>query len=371
VQIENIPLYHVDFWVQVHNLPTGFMTERVGKTLANYIGAFVEYDKNNNGSFWREYMRIKVRVDIRQPLKKESRVKNQGGDWCTVHFKYEKLGIFCFICGVIGHGENRCAVRFSMTDDDGTRAWSKELRAEPRRRGGRQTSRWLLEEDEGRSSHEARQPHDSGDEQRNSTASNTHSVSPIHNRQGNNYQSLACPLIVPSASTIYHDLAHPLINQPTVDLNNISSTKNYTAHPLITNQPNDLQSLTMQKPSHTIIASDNSLTDHSLPNNNHPSKSIILSPIITDAIKQNPTHQFSFTAKNVPNNNPAINPLNRTIKINPNQKLTRASHARTGKPDPSKPVISLNQSATATMEFQTEKKKEDVMRRRRPMIPQL
>jgi hypothetical protein len=76
VQIENIPLYHVDFWVQVHNLPTGFMTERVGKTLANYIGAFVEYDKNNKGSFWREYMRIKVRVDIRQPLKKESRVKN-------------------------------------------------------------------------------------------------------------------------------------------------------------------------------------------------------------------------------------------------------------------------------------------------------
>jgi hypothetical protein len=105
--------------------------------LANYIGSFVEYDKNNKGSFWREYMRIRVRVDIRQPLKKDSRVKNQGGNWCTVNFKYEKLGVLCFVCGLIGHGENRCAVRFSLTEDDGSRGWSKDLRDDPRRRSGR------------------------------------------------------------------------------------------------------------------------------------------------------------------------------------------------------------------------------------------
>ncbi|PNX91013.1 hypothetical protein L195_g047142 [Trifolium pratense] len=78
VQIENIPLYHVDFWVQVHNLPVGLMAEKVGTKLANYIGAFVEYDKNNNSSFWRQYMRLRVRVDVRQPLKKDSRVDHRG-----------------------------------------------------------------------------------------------------------------------------------------------------------------------------------------------------------------------------------------------------------------------------------------------------
>ncbi|MCH85964.1 DUF4283 domain protein [Trifolium medium] len=80
VQIENIPLYHVDFWVQVHNLPVGLMVEKAGTKLANYIGAFVEYDKNNNSSFWRQYMRLRVQVDVRQPLKKDSRVKNKGGE---------------------------------------------------------------------------------------------------------------------------------------------------------------------------------------------------------------------------------------------------------------------------------------------------
>ncbi|WJX56046.1 hypothetical protein P8452_41743 [Trifolium repens] len=359
VQIENIPLYHVDFWVQVHNLPTGFMTERVGKTLANYIGSFVEYDKNNKGSFWREYMRIKVRVDIRQPLKKDSRVKNQGGDWCTVHFKYEKLGVFCFICGVIGHGENRCAVRFSMVDDDGSRAWSKEIRAEPRRRGGRQTSRWLLEDEGGRSSQEERTSHAAGEEQRNSTNPNIPSFSPIHNRQGINYQSLACPSTVPSASTNRHEMAHILINQPIANpSSNILNTDTSNAHQLTKSQSNELQLLALQGPIQNITAPDKTLNNQLLPNNNHPPTSITLSPIITDALKQNPIHQFSFTASNAPNNNPANNPNNRTTKINPNQKLTRTSHTRTGtKPDPAKHVLSLNQTSPVTMEFQTEKKR--------------
>ncbi|GAU45877.1 hypothetical protein TSUD_401030, partial [Trifolium subterraneum] len=59
MQIDSIPLQHVDLWVQIHNLPTGLMREAVGIKLANYIGKFVEYDKNNNSSFWRQYMRVK------------------------------------------------------------------------------------------------------------------------------------------------------------------------------------------------------------------------------------------------------------------------------------------------------------------------
>ncbi|MCH97451.1 hypothetical protein A2U01_0018446, partial [Trifolium medium] len=122
------------------------MKEKVGTTLANYIGKFVEYDKNNNSSFWREYMRLKVRVDVTKPLKKNTRVKNIVGEWCTVNFKYEKLGIFCFVCGIMGHTENKCAVRHDMENDNGEREWSNDLRAEIRRQGGRQTSRWLKED---------------------------------------------------------------------------------------------------------------------------------------------------------------------------------------------------------------------------------
>ncbi|MCI91254.1 hypothetical protein A2U01_0112548, partial [Trifolium medium] len=37
-----------------------------------------------------------------------------------------------------------------MEQDDGRREWSAEIRAEPRRQGGRLTSRWLREERGGR-----------------------------------------------------------------------------------------------------------------------------------------------------------------------------------------------------------------------------
>ncbi|CAI8611182.1 unnamed protein product [Vicia faba] len=75
MQIENIPLYHVDLWIQIQYLPTGMMMEKVGKTMENFIGAFMEYNKNNNTS----YMRIRVKIDVRQQLKRQMRIKNKGG----------------------------------------------------------------------------------------------------------------------------------------------------------------------------------------------------------------------------------------------------------------------------------------------------
>jgi hypothetical protein len=58
---------------------------------------------------------------------------NKQGEWCTVKFKYEKLGTFCFVCGVMGHAENKCPVQFAMEEDNGIREWSSELRADSRR----------------------------------------------------------------------------------------------------------------------------------------------------------------------------------------------------------------------------------------------
>lgn len=56
------------------------MTEVVGKHLANFIGEFVDYDPQNNSSIWRAYMRIKVRLDVRKPLKKDRKVRIARGE---------------------------------------------------------------------------------------------------------------------------------------------------------------------------------------------------------------------------------------------------------------------------------------------------
>lgn len=122
------------------------MTEVVGKHLANFIGEFVDYDPQNNSSIWRAYMRIKVRLDVRKPLKKDRKVRIARGEWCLVKFRYEKLSIFCFVCDCIGHTEQSCEVLFVLESDDGVRGWSAELRAEQRRMGAAGGSRFLKEE---------------------------------------------------------------------------------------------------------------------------------------------------------------------------------------------------------------------------------
>ncbi|KAH1215329.1 hypothetical protein GmHk_13G036490 [Glycine max] len=42
-----IPLFNVPFWVQIHDLPLGFMSKRVGQNIGNYLGKFLEYDEKN------------------------------------------------------------------------------------------------------------------------------------------------------------------------------------------------------------------------------------------------------------------------------------------------------------------------------------
>jgi hypothetical protein len=147
VPLKDIQLNHMNLWVRVYNLPTGMMKEKVGMGLGNYIGEFLEYDGNNNSSFWREYMRLKVRFDIRQPLKIGNKIKANEGEWCVVNFKYEKLGTLCFVCGVLEHNENNCEVRFSQPDVMIPKRWANTIRAVPWRPGGRTSSQWLREDE--------------------------------------------------------------------------------------------------------------------------------------------------------------------------------------------------------------------------------
>lgn len=142
----HVPLFFVDFWVQVYNLPIGFMSENVGRLLGNFVGKFIEYDANNNSSIWRTYMRLRVNLDVRQPLKRFKKIKKQGGDWAVVSFKYERLSSFCFICGLLGHTDRFCDKLFTIAEEDVKREWGPWLCApakKPNMSGG---ERWLREE---------------------------------------------------------------------------------------------------------------------------------------------------------------------------------------------------------------------------------
>ncbi|MBA0753053.1 hypothetical protein Gogos_021653 [Gossypium gossypioides] len=57
-------------------------------------------------------------------------------------FRYEKLSLFCFIYGKLGHGESYCPVRLTIEPTKIVFGWDLSLRAVVRRRNMK-VSRWL------------------------------------------------------------------------------------------------------------------------------------------------------------------------------------------------------------------------------------
>lgn len=89
-----LQLWFLNMWIQIHDLPNGFMSEAVGKQLGNFFGEFLLYDTKNNSSIWRECMRIKIRIDVRKPLKRKKKITRKNGTDFMVTCKYERLGDF-------------------------------------------------------------------------------------------------------------------------------------------------------------------------------------------------------------------------------------------------------------------------------------
>ncbi|KAL8546704.1 hypothetical protein ACS0TY_006434 [Phlomoides rotata] len=124
-----VPLSSLPMWVQVYDIPHGYISEQFGRQIGNFLGKFVEYDKSNSMGAWRNYMRIRVSIDVSLPLKCFKRIhKGEEGSF-RITFKYERLSTFCFMCGRIGHAESFCELRYATDGGEVVRGWDISLRA--------------------------------------------------------------------------------------------------------------------------------------------------------------------------------------------------------------------------------------------------
>jgi 14-3-3 protein epsilon len=137
----SIPLDHLDIWVQVHQLPFGFIQPKVGQAIGRFLGELKEYDQRN--SVHSTFMRLKVRINVTNPLQQNWQVRANEGSYVHILFKYEKLGIFCYLCGLLGHTDKNCPKLFDMDHDDGARGWGENLRPLVNRMGTSATNKYL------------------------------------------------------------------------------------------------------------------------------------------------------------------------------------------------------------------------------------
>lgn len=52
-------------------------------------------------------------MSVVKPLKRNMKIKRDGGNWSWINFNYERLSTFCFVCGLLGHSERDCPVVYA------------------------------------------------------------------------------------------------------------------------------------------------------------------------------------------------------------------------------------------------------------------
>lgn len=145
-QPENVVLNHVNYWIQVHDVPCGFMTEWIAEQIGNSLGTFVQNDPNNFGGNWKSYMRIREAIDVNRPLKTRLKLRKIGGEWVWVVFKYERLYTFCYYCGKVGHSEKFCVKAIESDAPLNEYVYGPWLRVPARRFASSVGDRWLIKD---------------------------------------------------------------------------------------------------------------------------------------------------------------------------------------------------------------------------------
>ncbi|CAD6265675.1 unnamed protein product [Miscanthus lutarioriparius] len=91
----------------------GLMNKHEGELMGEMIGEVLEVEANDKENAIGEFLRVKVKIDIRKPLMRGVTLDVGGGEqekmkWCPLVYEY--LPDFCYTCRLIGHTDRSCEV---------------------------------------------------------------------------------------------------------------------------------------------------------------------------------------------------------------------------------------------------------------------
>ncbi|KAJ8773267.1 hypothetical protein K2173_028444 [Erythroxylum novogranatense] len=138
----DVDFINTNVWVQFHGLPLGFASEALAKSIGNLMGIFLEYDTERRRNYWNSYMRVRVRINVEEPLMRKKIIRKQGANPMEIIFSYERLPVICYLCGILGHSESSCPQLFDRSEEELYREWPEEIHAEVRARTTRGTVQW-------------------------------------------------------------------------------------------------------------------------------------------------------------------------------------------------------------------------------------
>ncbi|XP_050290323.1 uncharacterized protein LOC126728565 [Quercus robur] len=105
-----VALYKLETDEQIHDLPPRRMTKDVGVSIGRTLVEVEDVDMGEEGKALGRCIRVRVKLDLSQPLCRGRLVGFGSQESLWVNFMYERLPIFCYWCGKLNHDDKDCVL---------------------------------------------------------------------------------------------------------------------------------------------------------------------------------------------------------------------------------------------------------------------
>ncbi|KAF4388990.1 hypothetical protein F8388_026719 [Cannabis sativa] len=111
---------HLKLCIQIHNLPHEYFSVDNGKFLGSLAGEVLQVDLDEDKpASWNNFLKVWVVIDIAEPLFSGCFFDLASGVKIWLQFKFERIGIFCYNCGCLGHQRRGCSLSSPVTVEKG------------------------------------------------------------------------------------------------------------------------------------------------------------------------------------------------------------------------------------------------------------
>ncbi|XBJ12109.1 hypothetical protein VPH35_016693 [Triticum aestivum] len=123
-----VQLDRVHVWAQIHDTPELYRKEMIVDQLARRVGQVKSVEMNPNRVFEGNYVRVRAKIKLVDPLVRFAPLNIKGEGRILLPVKYEKIGFFCEVCGILGHSMEECGDGVHSPEEVEYGEWMKATR---------------------------------------------------------------------------------------------------------------------------------------------------------------------------------------------------------------------------------------------------
>lgn len=119
--VENPPedyLQFIPIWVQISNIPVNCYTSEALTALGDLVGKTVLVAFDPLKPITQNFIRVLVKFNVANPLRKSKVVTLKGGTEATICFHYERIQKRCFSCQRLNHEKDYCPLMVRKRQED-------------------------------------------------------------------------------------------------------------------------------------------------------------------------------------------------------------------------------------------------------------